>query len=69
MMSHFETHVKLNALPLGYYGFLIGMDWIEKHQVILNCFQKFFTCLNKEGERITVTGIPRKIFVRQISSL
>ena len=45
------------------------MDWIEKHQVILNCFQKTFTCLNNKGEIITVTGIPRKIFVRQISTL
>ena len=45
------------------------MDWFEKHQVILNCFQKTFTCLNNEGEKITVTGIPRKISVRQISAL
>ena len=37
--------------------------------MILNYFQKTFTCLNNEGERITVTGIPRKIFVRQISVL
>ena len=45
------------------------MDWLEKHQVILNCFQNTFTCLNKEGERTTIIGIPRKIFVTQISSL
>ena len=45
------------------------MDWLEKHQVVLNCFQKTFTCLNNEGERINVTGIPRKIFVRKISAL
>ena len=35
----------------------------------LNHFQKTFTCLNNEGERITVIEIPRKISVRQISSL
>ena len=68
-MSQFETQVKLNVLSLGSYGVLIGMDWLEKNQVILDCFQKTFTCLNNEGERITVTGIPRKIFVRQISAL
>ena len=39
------------------------MDWMEKHQVILNCFNKKFTCLNNKGEGITVTGIPRKISV------
>ena len=56
-------------LLLGAYVFLIGMDWLERHQVILNCFQKNFNCLNDKGERITVTGIPRKIYVRQISTL
>ena len=68
-MSQFETQVKLNALPLGSYDVLIRMDWMERHQVILNYFQKTFTCLNNKGQRITVTGIPRKIFVRQVSAL
>ena len=45
------------------------MDWMEKHQVILNYFQKTFNCLNDKGEIITVKGIPRKVFVRQISAL
>ena len=61
--------VKLNVLPLGSYDVLTGMYLIEKHQVILNYFQKTFTCLNNERERIIVTGIPRKIYVRQISAL
>ena len=66
LMRQFETQVKLNVLPLGSYDVVIGTDWLEKQQVILNCFQKKFTCLNNEGERITVTGIPRKISVRQL---
>ena len=45
------------------------MDWLEKHQVILNCFHKNFTCLNKEGERTTIVGIPKKVSIRQISAL
>ena len=69
MMNRLETWVKLNVLPLRSYDILIEMDWLEKHQVILNFFQKTFTCLNKEGERTIVIGIPRKIYVRQISSL
>ena len=56
-------------LPLRSYDVLIGMDWMEKHQVILNCFQETFTCLNDKGERISVKGIPRKVYVRQISAL
>ena len=37
-LSQFETQFKLNVLPLGSYDVLICMDWLEKHQVILNCF-------------------------------
>ena len=37
-MSQFKMQVKLNELPLGSYDVLIGMDWLEKHQVILNWF-------------------------------
>ena len=69
MMDQFETRVKLNAFPLGSYDILIGMDWLEKHRVILNCFHKTFICLNKEGETTTIVGIPRKLFVRKISAL
>ena len=46
LMSQFETQVKLNVFPLGSYNVLIGMDWLEKHQMILNYFKKTFTCLN-----------------------
>ena len=38
VMDHFEAIVKLNVLPLGSYDLLIGMDWLEKHRVILNCY-------------------------------
>ena len=68
-ISQFKTKVKLNVLLLGCYDVLIGMDWLERHQVIVNFFQKTFTCLNDKEERITVTRIPRKIYVRQISAL
>ena len=49
LMSQFQIQVKLNILPLLCYDVLIGMDWMKKHQVILNCFQKTFTCLNDKG--------------------
>ena len=43
----------------------MGMDWIEKHKVVLNCFEKTFTCLDVKGERVTNKGIPRKVSFRQ----
>jgi len=68
-MNDLETQVKLNVLPLGSYDILIGMDWLEEHRVLLDYFGKSFTCLNDQGETVTVKGIPRKTFVRQISAL
>ena len=61
--------VKLNVLPLGSYDMLIGMDWLEQHRVVLNCFDKTFTCINSDGKLINIKGIPRKTVVRNISSL
>ena len=48
---------------------LICMDWLEQHRVVLNYFDKTFTCVNKNGEIVNVKGIPRKISIRQISTL
>ena len=68
-MDQFETFVKLNVLPLGSYDILIGMDWLEQHRLILNCYDKTFTCINNDGKPISVKVIPRKTTVRQISAL
>ena len=69
-MDQFETFVKLNVLPLGSYDILIGMDWLEQHKVVLNWFDKTFTCyINNDGKLISVKGIPRKTVIRQISAL
>ena len=63
-MNDFKTTVKLNVLPLGSYDILIGMDWLEQHKVVLNCFDKTFTCVNNNEQPVIVKGIPRKTVVR-----
>ena len=68
-MDQFETYVKINILPLGSYDMLIGMDWLEQHRVLLNYFNKNFTCVNNDKETINVRRISRKITIRQISAL
>ena len=35
----------------------------------MNYFDKTFTCVNNEGETITVIGIPRKTTIKQINAL
>ena len=69
MMNDFITHAYLNIFPLGSYYLLIGMDWLEKHKVMLNYFDKTFTCINDAGNTIKVKGIPRKVTICEISSL
>ena len=53
VMDQFKTFVKLNVLPLGFYDILIGMDWLEQHRVILNCYDKTFTCINNDEKPIS----------------
>ena len=48
VMDHFEAVVKLNVLPFGSYDLLIGMDWLEQHRIILNCYDKTSTCVNHD---------------------
>ena len=48
IMDQFENFVKLNVPPLGSYDILIGMEWLEQHTVILNCYDKTFTCINND---------------------
>ena len=67
-MNQFETYVKLNVLLLGSYDVLIGMDWLEQLRVVLNFFDKTFTCLNNEGEMVIVKGIPRKTTIRKCNT-
>jgi hypothetical protein len=64
-----STNVDMNIIPLGSYDILIGMDWLDKHHVVLDCHNKTFTCLDEEGKQSIVKGIPRPISIREISAL
>jgi hypothetical protein len=62
-MNGLSTRVDLNILPLGSYDCLIGMDWLDQHHVILDCYNKEFSFLDEEGNLRTIHGIPRTIIV------
>ena len=67
-MNYLLTHVNVNILNLGSYDLLIGMDWIELHKFVLNCFDKTFTCTNNNGNNIKIKEIPRKVTIKEISA-
>ena len=56
MMNDFLMHVNVNILPFGSYDLLIGMYFLEEHKVVLNCFDKTFTCTNDNGNNIKLKG-------------
>jgi hypothetical protein len=55
----------LNIFPLGSYGCLIGMDWLDQQHVILDCHNKEFTFLDEDGNQRKVQGIPRAVTIRE----
>jgi hypothetical protein len=64
--NNVNTSIDLNMIPLGSYDILIGMNWLEKHHVVLDCHNKTFTCLDGDGKHSTVKGFPRPISIREI---
>ena len=68
-MNDFIARADLKILPLGSYDLLIGMDWIEEHKVVLNYFDKTFTCTDDGGNNLKVKGIPKKVTIRKTSTL
>jgi hypothetical protein len=54
---------------LGSYDCLIGMDWLDQHHVVLDYYNKAFTCLDEEGNLRAVQGIPRVVTIREVSTL
>jgi predicted aspartyl protease len=68
-MNGLSMNVYVNIMPLGSYECLIGMDWLEKHHVVLDCYNKTITCLNEEGQQGKIQGIPRVVVVRDILAM
>ena len=64
-----KTFTDSNIIPLGSYDVLIGMDWLDAHHAILDCHNKAYTCLDEEGNQVTIKGIPRPISLSQVSVL
>ena len=67
-MNGLNTCADLNIILLGSYDFLIGMDWLDAHHVILDCHNKSFTFLDGEGQKNIVKGIPRPICIKEITT-
>jgi hypothetical protein len=63
-MNGLNTSAYLNIIPLGSHEYLIGMDWLDQHYVVLDYYNKAFTCLDEEGNLRPIQGIPRAVTVK-----
>ena len=68
-LNGFPSRINLKILPLGSYDILIGMEWLEQHHVMLDFLHKSILCTNNQGNQVKIQGIPKKVFVRHISSI
>jgi hypothetical protein len=46
-----NTNADINIIPLGYYDILIGMDWLEKHHVVLDFIKIHLHVLMKKENK------------------
>jgi hypothetical protein len=68
-MNGLSTKVDLNIIPLRIYFFLIGMDWLDQHHIILDYYNKEFNFLDEERNLRIVQGIPSVVTIREFSTL
>jgi hypothetical protein len=45
-----NTSVDVNIIPLGTYDILIGINSLDKHHDVPDCYRKTFTCLDGDGK-------------------
>jgi hypothetical protein len=66
-----ELFIRANlyVMILGLYDDVIDMDWLESHEVILNCNMKRLSLVDDEGKRWVIVGWNQGFSLRFISSL
>jgi len=68
-LGDFVTRDNLYVMILGSYDILISMDWLESHEVILNCKTKRLNLFNDKGQRHVIVGQNQGISLSFVTSL
>jgi hypothetical protein len=68
-LGDFVMKANLYVMILGSYDVMIGMDWLESHDAILNCKTKRLSLTDDEGQRRVIVGRNQGVSLRFISSL
>jgi hypothetical protein len=68
-LGEFVTRANMYVTILGSYDIVIDMDWLELHEVILNCKMKQLSLVDDEGKRHMIIGWNQGFSPRFISAL
>jgi hypothetical protein len=63
------TRLKVYITTLGAYDLIIGMDWLEAHRALVDCFAKRVLCVDDEGRLVEIHGVRRKVSLCFISTM
>jgi hypothetical protein len=63
------TRLKVYVTSLGAYDLIIGMDWLESHRDMVDCFAKRVLCIDDEGRPIEIHAVRRRVSLRFISTM
>jgi hypothetical protein len=69
ILGYFVTKGNIYVTILGYYDIVIGMDWLESHDVILKCKMKWLSLIDDLGKSRVIVGRNQGVSLRFISSL
>ena len=59
----------MNIFPLGSYDMIIGMDYLERYKLVLDCLCKTFTYVAKDKIVRKVKGISKHVSLRQLVAM
>jgi hypothetical protein len=68
-LGEFVTRVNLYVMILGSYDVVIGMDWLETHEAILNYKMKWLSLVDEEGQRHVIARRNQGVSLWFVSSL
>eukprot|EP00253_Pinus_taeda_P021555 PITA_21555 len=64
----YDTKLNLYSTTLETYDLIVGMDWLESHKAILDCYNETVLIRNYQGETKVIKGIRRDVTLCLISA-
>ena len=51
------------------YDLIIGMEWLESHRAMVDCFTKRVLCVDNKGRPVEIQVVRRKVSLHFISTM